>query len=142
MSSKIPHILFVCVHNSGRSQMAEAFFNHLAEGRAEARSAGTEPGDRVDPSVVVVMAELGVDLSRASPQPLTMELVNWADRTISMGCGVEESCPANLVLTEDWGLDDPKDQPIEVVREIRDEIARRVEGLLREVSVEVSGNRL
>ena len=129
-------VLFVCVHNSGRSQMAEALFNHLAAGRAEARSAGTQPADSVDPQVVKVIAELGIDLSYATPKPLTLEMVDWADRVISMGCGVEESCPANLVLTEDWGLDDPKDQPIEVVRGIRDEIARWVEGLLGELGAE------
>src|SRR3972149_2137132 len=112
-------VLFVCVHNSGRSQMAEAFFNRMARGRAIAHSAGTFPGDRVNPTVVQAMTELGIDLSQKQPQLLTQDMLDAAERVITMGCNVEEACPANLVPTEDWGLEDPKDKPLDKVREIR-----------------------
>lgn len=119
-------VLFVCVHNSGRSQMAEAFFNRLAGGRAEAISAGTDPAPAIDPTVVAVMREVGIDLGGRVPKALTPEMLDGADRVITMGCGVEGVCPATFTETEDWGLPDPKGQPIEKVREIRDEIERRV----------------
>ena len=125
--------LFVCVHNSGRSQMAEGFFNHLAGGRARAVSAGTTPADRVQPEAVQVMGEVGIDIGRQRPKLLTPAMIAGAARVITMGCGVEGVCPATFVPTEDWGLDDPQGQPIEKVREIRDEIRRRVEGLLAEM---------
>ncbi len=126
-------VLFVCVHNSGRSQMAEGFFNHLAGGRARAVSAGTTPADRVQPEAVQVMGEVGIDIGRQRPKLLTPEMIEGAARVITMGCGVEGVCPATFVPTEDWGLDDPQGQPIEKVHEIRDEIRRRVEGLLAEM---------
>ena len=126
-------VLFVCVHNSGRSQMAEGFFNHLAGGRARAVSAGTTPADRVQPEAVQVMDEVGIDIGRQRPKLLTPEMIEGAARVITMGCGVEGVCPATFVPTEDWGLDDPQGQPIEKVREIRDEIRRRLEDLLAEM---------
>ena len=124
-------ILFVCVHNSGRSQMAEAFFNQLAEDKSVALSAGTEPGAGVNPTVVKVMQEAGIDLSRNIPKALTQDMLDEAYKVISMGCGVEVACPATYIKTEDWGLQDPKGQPIEKVREIRDEIRRMVDHLLQ-----------
>lgn len=123
-------VLFVCIHNSGRSQMAEAFFNHLARGRARAVSAGTSPDDNIDPAVTTVMKEVGIDLSRAKPKLLTQEMISQADKVVSMGCGVEEVCPATYVETEDWGITDPKGRPLEEVRRIRDEISARVMQML------------
>jgi len=113
--------------------MAEAMFNRLAGGRAAAESAGTEPGEAINPNAVKAMAELGIDISGAKPKMLTQEMVDRADRVITMGCSVEESCPALfLPNVEDWGLEDPAGKPLEKVREIRDEIARRVKALLQE----------
>lgn len=123
-------VLFVCVHNSGRSQMAEAFFNRLAEGKASAISAGTAPADAVDPAVVEVMREAGFDLSNNKPKGLTTGMLQQADIVITMGCGVEGVCPAAFVQTEDWGLEDPKGQPMGKIRQIRDEIRARVAALL------------
>ena len=127
-------ILFVCVGNSGRSQMAEAILDKLATGRVRSISAGTEPAEAIDPTVVEAMRELGIDISRKKPKRLTIETIEQADKVITMGCGVEETCPANFVVTEDWGLDDPKGQPLEKVREIRDQIQARVLALLDEIS--------
>lgn len=126
-------VLFVCIGNAGRSQMAEAFFNSMAQGKAQAMSAGTVPAQSVDPKVVELMKEVGIDISDRHPKSLTLEMLEQADRVITMGCGVAESCPVTFTETEDWGLDDPKGQPVEKVREIRDEIRRRVEKLLKEV---------
>ncbi|HHH41373.1 MAG TPA: arsenate reductase ArsC [Chloroflexi bacterium] len=126
-------VLFVCVHNAGRSQMAEAFFNRLAAGRARAISAGTMPAERVHPEVVEAMAEVGIDLSRQKPKLLTPEMIEEASRIITMGCSVEEVCPAVFVPSDDWELEDPKGQSIEKVRAIRDEIRRRVEALVEEM---------
>lgn len=126
-------VLFVCIGNAGRSQMAEAFFNSMAQGKAQAMSAGTVPAKSVDPKVVELMKEVGIDISDRQPKPLTLEMLEQADRVITMGCGVAESCPVTFTETEDWGLDDPKGQPVEKVREIRDEIRRRVEKLVKEV---------
>src|SRR4030042_670976 len=123
-------ILFVCVHNSGRSQMAEAFFNQLAQGKAMALSAGTDPDDAIDPTVIKVMQEIGIDLSTKKPKALTIEMLERADKVVTMGCGVEGVCPASFVETEDWGLEDPKGKPLERVREIRDEIRARVAQML------------
>jgi arsenate reductase len=122
--------LFACVHNAGRSQMAAALFNQLADpARARAVSAGTSPGDRVHPKVVEAMRELGVDLAGVRPQKLTTELAREAQVLITMGCG--EECPyVPGIRVEDWPLPDPSGQPIEVVAEIRDEIRRRVEDLI------------
>lgn len=127
-------VLFVCVHNSGRSQMAEALLNHMAGGKAVAESAGTEPTEAVNPNAVKAMAELGIDISRARPKLLTQEMVDRADRVITMGCSVEESCPAIfLPNVEDWGLEDPAGKPLEKVRGIRDEIVLRIQALLQEI---------
>jgi arsenate reductase len=114
--------------------MAEAFFNHLAKGKASATSAGTKPGPQVNPAVVKAMREAGLDISQQKPKALTFEMIENADRVITMGCGVEEVCPASFVPTEDWELEDPEGKPIEKVREIRDEIKARVEKLIKELS--------
>jgi arsenate reductase (thioredoxin) len=123
-------VLFACVHNAGRSQMAAALFNLLADpARARAISAGTQPGEHVHPEVVQAMHELGVDLARMTPQRLTRELAASASLLITMGCG--EACPVVPGLErDDWPLDDPKGKPIERVREIRAEIADRIRTLL------------
>ena len=118
-------VIFACVHNAGRSQMAAAFARQLG---LDAISAGTEPADRVHPVVVDVMREVGVDLAEARPQKLTPELAQQASLLITMGCG--DKCPYVPGLTvEDWPLDDPKGQPLDRVREIRDDIRRRVHSL-------------
>jgi arsenate reductase len=123
-------VIFACVHNAGRSQMAAAFFNRLADpARARAVSAGTTPGERVHPEVVAAMQEEGIDLSGARPQKLTTELAAGAQLLITMGCGDE--CPyVPGVRRDDWPLDDPKGQPVERVRAIRDDIRARVEALV------------
>jgi arsenate reductase len=123
-------IIFACVHNAGRSQMAAAFFNQLADlNLAQAISAGTNPGEHVHPAVVEVMREAGIDLSQAQPQKLTDEMARDAAMLITMGCG--EACPHIPGLRrEDWPLRDPKTLPIEAVREVRDEIRQRVRDLL------------
>ncbi|HXG56533.1 MAG TPA: arsenate reductase ArsC [Vicinamibacterales bacterium] len=122
-------VIFACVHNAGRSQMAAAWFNSLAkDGRAV--SAGTEPADRVHPEVVDVMHEVGIDLSSAKPQKLTEDLARGADLLVTMGCG--DKCPYIPGLqVEDWPLEDPKGKPLVRVREIRDEIRERVTALIR-----------
>ncbi|WP_353069796.1 arsenate reductase ArsC [Tunturibacter empetritectus] len=124
-------VIFACVHNAGRSQMAAAFFNHLADPRkAQAVSAGTEPGDRIHPEVQAVMQEIGIDLSHAKPQKLTEELARAANLLITMGCG--DKCPYVPGLRrDDWPLRDPKGLPTEEVRAIRDDIKSRVQVLLR-----------
>ena len=114
--------------------MAEAFLNKLVEGRAEAVSAGTEPAETVDPTVVAVMREVGIDISLQRPKKLTLAMIEQADRVITMGCGVEEVCPASFVETEDWALDDPKGKPADEVRRIRDQIRSNVLELLKEIS--------
>jgi arsenate reductase len=129
----VRRVLFVCVHNSGRSQMAEAFANRKAQGAVEARSAGTAPADRPNPTVVDAMMELGLDISRSRPKAMTQDMVDRAERVITMGCEIAEGCPVTLVPSEDWGLDDPAGRPIEEVRRIRDEVERRVERLLAEL---------
>jgi len=126
-------ILFVCVHNADRSQMAEAFFNHYAEGKAQAFSAGTHYASHIDPTVVEAMAERGIDISSKRPKMLTLEMLGVADKVISMGCGVEGVCPATYVPTEDWQLEDPEGKPIEQVRAIRDEIEAKVRTLIEEI---------
>jgi arsenate reductase (thioredoxin) len=125
--------LFVCLHNAGRSQMSEALFTRAAQGRHEARSAGTTPGERLHPEVVEAMAELGMDVSPKRPRKLTREDAEWADVVVTMGCGDEcPYIPGKRYV--EWELTDPKGQPIEAVREIRDEIARRVGALLQELA--------
>jgi arsenate reductase len=123
-------VLFICVHNSGRSQMAEAFFNRMAKGKARAISAGSQPADGVNPVAVEAMREVGIDISKNKPKLLTLEMMDGIEKAITMGC--EETCPVTTVPTEDWGLEDPKDKPIAEVRKIRDEIKMRVENLLKE----------
>lgn len=125
-------VLFLCVHNAGRSQMAAAFARAYGGASIVAESAGTMPSERVHPIVVEAMLERGIDLSGARPQVLTDEMANETDRAITMGCAIEDVCPAGLVDTEDWALEDPSGKPIERVREIRDEIERRVKALLAE----------
>jgi len=124
-------VVFACRHNAGRSQMAAAFFGLLADpSRARAVSAGTTPGEHVHPEVAAVMSEVGVDLSSARPQRLTTELAAGAKLLVTMGCG--EECPyVPGVEILDWPLQDPKDQPLERVREIRDEVRRRVAELVQ-----------
>lgn len=124
-------VLFACIHNAGRSQMAAAWFNALADGtKARAISAGTEPGTRVHPEVLAAMKEVGIDLSNAAPRFLSDELARTATLLVTMGCG--EACPAVPGLRrDDWPLEDPKGKPIERVREIRDDMKARVESLLR-----------
>jgi arsenate reductase (thioredoxin) len=137
---RMKRVLFVCVHNAGRSQMAEAFFNRLARQRglnAAALSAGTAPGGHVNPTAVAAMAEAGVDMEGQHPKPLTPELASSADRIITMGCGVEANmCPAGTCISEDWGLPDPHGKALESVRPVRDAVRERVETLLGELGAE------
>lgn len=126
-------ILFVCVHNSGRSQMAEALFNTLAQGKARAISAGTLPARTINPVVVEAMNQIGIDISGKKPRALTPEILAKADRVISMGCIDSNACPARLTFTEDWGLPDPEGRSLEKVMGIRDEIRVRVSKLLDEL---------
>jgi arsenate reductase (thioredoxin) len=124
--------LFVCLHNASRSQMSQALFERVANDRHEARSAGTTPGKRVQPEVVKVMNELGINLGCRQPTLLSTADVEWADVVVTMGCG--DKCPyLPGVRYLDWDLPDPKGQPVEVVRATRDEIARRVKALLGEL---------
>lgn len=111
--------------------MAKAFLNHLAKGQLIASSAGTRPASRVDPTVVKVMLEVGIDIRDKKPKLLTFEMIETADRVVTMGCGAEKVCPASLVPTEDWELTDPKGKPIAQVRQIRDEIEGRVNVLIK-----------
>ena len=126
------NVLFVCLHNAGRSQMSEALFSRAAVGRHEARSAGTTPGDRVHPEVVDAMREMGIDLAGREPKRLERADAEWADVVVTMGCGDEcPFIPGKRYL--DWDLNDPKGRPIEEVRRTRDEIERRIERLLAEL---------
>jgi protein-tyrosine-phosphatase len=128
-------ILFVCVENAGRSQMAEAFANHYLKGKLVASSAGVMLADRVDPTVVEAMKEKGIDISMKKPKLLTMKMVEEADQVVTMGCSVEKLCPAPLLKRViDWGLEDPKGKPVERARQIRDEIERRVQKLINETA--------
>jgi arsenate reductase len=127
-----PSVLFVCVHNAGRSQMAAGFLTHLGDGAVEVRSAGSLPGHQVNPSAVAAMAEVGIDISRQTPKVLTTDAVQASDVVITMGCG--DACPifpGKRYL--DWDLDDPAGQGVEAVRPIRDEIRARVQTLLTEL---------
>jgi arsenate reductase (thioredoxin) len=125
-------VLFVCLHNAGRSQMSRALFEREAAGRHEARSAGTTPGERVHPEVVEVMSELGFDLGGERPRPLTRELAEWADVVVTMGCGDEcPYIPGKRYV--DWDLPDPKGRPVAEVRATRDDIAARVGALIAEL---------
>jgi protein-tyrosine-phosphatase len=126
-------VLFACVHNSGRSQMAEAFFNQKAQAKAVATSAGTNPATQVNPTVVSTMREVGLDIAENKPKMLTAGMLEGAARVITMGCNVAEACPATFTPTEDWDLDDPEGKPIEEVRRIRDDIRARVDELVRTI---------
>jgi arsenate reductase len=128
----VAHALFVCLHNAGRSQMSQALFERAAGGRHSAASAGTAPADRVHPEVVEVMRELGVDLSDRRPQRIDDDMARRADVVVTMGCGDE--CPyVPGVRYLDWDLPDPKGRPVDEVRATRDDIARRVDALVREL---------
>jgi arsenate reductase (thioredoxin) len=134
MSDK-PSVLFVCVHNAGRSQMAAAYLERLGGGAVEVRSAGSEPADQVNPAAVAAMAEEGIDIAAQTPKVLTTEAVQDSDVVVTMGCG--DTCPYFPGKRyEDWVLDDPAGQGVDTVRLIRDEIRGRVETLLRELGVE------
>lgn len=127
-----PSVLFVCVHNAGRSQMAAALLTHLAGDRIEVRSAGTEPAEQINPAAVAAMAELGIDITAARPKVLTGDAVQSSDVVITMGCG--DTCPYFPgVSYRDWKLDDPAGQPLDAVRAIRDEIVDRVRALIIEL---------
>ncbi|WP_184786896.1 arsenate reductase ArsC [Phytomonospora endophytica] len=139
MSTEQPEVLFVCVHNAGRSQMAAALLDHHAAGRVTVRSAGSAPADTINPAVVEAMNELGLDLSKEFPKPLTDEAVRASDVVITMGCG--DACPVYPGKRYlNWELDDPAGQGLDAVRAIRDDIDRRVLGLLRDLAV--SGQEL
>jgi protein-tyrosine-phosphatase len=132
-----PIVLFLCVHNAGRSQMALGWFNHLAGDRAVAWSGGSEPGKEVNPSAVLAMAEVGIDIAQEFPKPWTDEIVQAADVVVTMGCG--DACPLFPGKRyEDWELPDPAGQDLEAVRPIRDDIEQRVRGLLCSLGVEAS----
>ncbi len=127
-----PEVLFVCVHNAGRSQMAAGLVKLRSEGRVHVRSAGSDPGEQINPAVVEAMTEIGVDMSEAFPKPLTDEVVRAADAVVTMGCG--DACPIYPGKRyEDWELDDPADEDLETVRRIRDEIDARVQRLIAEL---------
>ncbi|HET9050615.1 MAG TPA: arsenate reductase ArsC [Candidatus Dormibacteraeota bacterium] len=130
--SDVPEVLFVCVHNAGRSQMAAALLDHHALGRVHVRSAGSEPAARINPAVVQAMQEIGIDVGREFPKPLTDDVVRAADVVITMGCG--DACPVHAGTRYlDWQLDDPAGRTLGEVRPIRDEIDRRVRALLAEL---------
>jgi arsenate reductase len=127
-----PSVLFVCIHNAGRSQMAAGWVRHLAGDRVRVRSAGSEPGERINPMAVQAMAEVGIDITGNTPRKLDWELAEGNDVVVSMGCG--DACPyVPGTRYDDWKLTDPAGQPIEVVREVRDEIRAHVETLLAEL---------
>ncbi|MFF5427660.1 MULTISPECIES: arsenate reductase ArsC [unclassified Streptomyces] len=132
MTAPLASVLFVCVHNAGRSQMAAGFLRHLAGDRVEVRSAGSAPGERVNPSAVAAMAELGIDIADQRPKVLTADTVRASDYVITMGCG--DACPVFPGKRyRDWALDDPAGKGVEAVRPIRDEIRARVEALVAEI---------
>ena len=128
-----PSVLFVCVHNAGRSQMAAAYLMHLAGDRVEVRSAGSAPADQLNPAAVAAMAEEGIDISAEVPKVLTVDAVRESDVVITMGCG--DTCPVYPGKRyEDWALEDPAGQGVESVRPIRDEIRGRIEALINEIA--------
>ncbi|MEU1423133.1 arsenate reductase ArsC [Kitasatospora sp. NPDC005751] len=136
-SPAVPSVLFVCVHNAGRSQMAAAFLTRLGGHRVEVRSAGSAPADTVNPAVVEALAEVGIDISAEVPKVLTAEAVQASDVVITMGCG--DACPyfpGTRYL--DWKLDDPAGQGVDAVRPIRDQIEQRIRGLLAELGIEAA----
>ena len=132
MPKLVPEVLFVCVHNAGRSQMAMAWLQHLGGDRVHVRSAGSAPAGEINPAVREAMAEVGISLEGSFPKPLTDDVVRASEYVITMGCG--DACPIYPgKFYRDWELDDPAGQGVEAVRPIRDEIRRRVEGLLAEI---------
>ena len=132
MAPEVPEVLFVCLHNAGRSQMAAGFLDNLADGRVSVRSAGSEPGEEINPQAVEAMAERGIDLSKKFPKPLKDDAVRSADVVITMGCG--DACPIYPGKRyEDWDLEDPAGKDLETVRRIRDEIEARVRRLVGEL---------
>src|SRR5918993_1753265 len=132
ITKTVPEVLFVCVQNAGRSQMAAALLDHYAEGRVHVRSAGSDPADRINPNVVAAMAELGIDIGKEFPKPMTDEVVQAADAVVTMGCG--DACPIYPGKHyEDWEVDDPAEAELDGVRRIRDDIAARVRRLLDEI---------
>ncbi len=134
-AKEIPEVLFVCVHNAGRSQMAAGLLAKLGEERVHVRTAGSAPADEINPVAIEAMSELGIDLSKELPTPLSDEVVRAADVVITMGCG--DACPIYPGKRyEDWELEDPAGQDLETVRKIRDEIQRRVEALLHELEAD------
>jgi arsenate reductase len=139
ISKDVPEVLFVCVQNAGRSQMAAALLDHYAEGRVHVRSAGSAPADQINPNVVTAMAELAIDIGREFPKPMTDEVVRAADAVVTMGCG--DACPIYPGKRyEDWEVDDPAEADLEGVRRIRDDIGERVRRLLGEL-VEATPSR-
>ena len=133
----VPSVLFVCVHNAGRSQMAAAFLTHLGGERVQVRSAGSVPADTVNSAVIEAMGEIGIDISAETPKVLTVEAVQTSDVVITMGCG--DTCPVfpgKRYL--DWTLEDPAGQGVDAVRPIRDEIERRIRGLAAELGIEAA----
>jgi arsenate reductase len=133
IAKDVPEVLFVCVQNAGRSQMAAALLDHYAEGRVHVRSAGSAPADQINPDVVTAMSEVGVDVSKEFPKPMTDEVVQAADAVITMGCG--DACPIYPGKRyEDWEVADPADADLDGVRRIRDDIGQRVRELLAEVA--------
>jgi arsenate reductase len=133
IAKPVPEVLFVCVQNAGRSQMAAALLDHIAAGRVHVRSAGSDPADQINPNVVTAMSELGVDLTREFPKPMTDEVVKAADAVITMGCG--DACPIYPGKRyEDWVIDDPAEADLDTVRGIRDDITDRVHILLAQVA--------
>jgi arsenate reductase (thioredoxin) len=133
ITKEVPEVLFVCVQNAGRSQMAAVLLDHYAEGRVHVRSAGSEPADQVNPNVVKAMSELGIDISREFPKPMTDEVVKAADAVVTMGCG--DACPIYPGKRyEDWEVDDPAEADLDTVRRIRDDIDERVRRLLSDVT--------
>ncbi len=140
MTEEMPEVLFVCVHNAGRSQMAAGLVKLRSDGRIHVRSAGSDPGEEINPAVVEAMADVGVDLSEESPKPLTDEVVRAADVVITMGCG--DACPIYPGKRyQDWAVDDPAGQNVATVRRIRDEIDRRVRMLVAELLGEREAQR-
>ncbi|HYQ84664.1 MAG TPA: arsenate reductase ArsC, partial [Rubrobacter sp.] len=132
ITKDVPEVLFVCVHNAGRSQMAAGLLSKLAEGRVHVRTAGSDPAEGINPATIEAMAEVGIDLSHEFPKPLNDEFVRAADAVITMGCG--DACPIFPGKRyEDWDLADPADKDLESVRRIRDDIEERVRGLLDEL---------
>ena len=125
-------VLFICVHNAGRSQMAEAFFNKMSEGRHKGISAGSNPASQVNPIAVEAMKEIGIDIGSKKPKKLNKEMIMEAELAITMGCG-EDTCPIVPNELREWDLEDPHDKTIDVVRTIRNEIKRRVEALVKEL---------